>query len=170
MLALPYEFQFQWHYWMELPMRPHRPPEFDQFADVAFEVQSHVFYCHKAVFWTRSDYFKALMNDHFHEGSWDQHLNIPIVRLHIVDPEVFAVIVTHVYSNNQQLTPDIVYDVLEAAEMFLLLDLKRQCGAFLASYLDVSNAADLLKTGRLYSLPRLERACIEFMAKNIEEV
>ncbi len=46
MLALPYEFQFPWHYWIELPMRP-RIPEFEQFADVAFKVRSHLFYCHK---------------------------------------------------------------------------------------------------------------------------
>ena len=92
------------------------------------------------------------------------------MQLHVVDPRVFAVIVSHVYSNNQQLTPDIVYEVLEAAEMFFLGDLKRQCGLFLASYLEVGNAVDLLKTARLYNLPRLEHSCVEFMARNIEEV
>ena len=25
MLTLPYEFQFRWHYWMELPMKPKAP-------------------------------------------------------------------------------------------------------------------------------------------------
>ena len=35
MLTLPYEFQFQWHYWMELPMRP-KAPGCDEFIDIIF--------------------------------------------------------------------------------------------------------------------------------------
>ena len=37
MLTLPYEFQFQWHYWMELPMRP-KPPGCDEFIDIIFRI------------------------------------------------------------------------------------------------------------------------------------
>ena len=103
-------------------------------------------------------------------------------------PEVFAPIVTHVYSNVQevkrhlksgictrskirfQLNPDVVYEVLEAADMFLLTGLKRQCGLFLAQYIEMSNAVDLLESARLYAIPRLEHQCTEFMAANIEEV
>ena len=69
-----------------------------------------------------------------------------------------------------QLNPDVVYEVLEAADMFLLTGLKRQCGLFLAQYVEMSNAVDLLESARLYSIPRLEHSCTEFMAANIEEV
>ena len=100
MLTLPSEFQFQWHYWMELPMGP-KPPGTDEYTDVVFKVQSSLFRCHQAMFCTRSDYFRALINDHFNESSWDSTLNLPVVQVHNVDPMVFAVVVTHVYSNNQ---------------------------------------------------------------------
>ena len=63
-----------------------------------------------------------------------------------------------------------VYEVLEAADMFLLTGLKRQCGLFLAQYIELSNAVDLLESARLYAIPRLEHQCTEFMAANIEEV
>ena len=58
MLTLPYEFQFQWHYWMELPMRP-KALGCNEFIDIIFRIGSHIFQCHKAMFCTRSDYFKA---------------------------------------------------------------------------------------------------------------
>lgn len=105
MLTLPYEFQFQWHYWMELPMRP-KPPGCDQYADVVFKVDSIPFYCHKAMFCTRSDYFRALISDHFHEGSWDPMLEMPVIEIHNVRPSVFALVVNHVYSNKQKVFLD----------------------------------------------------------------
>ena len=52
-----------------------------------------------------------------------------------------------------------------AADIFLLPDLKRQCGAFLENYLEISNVIDLVNTARLFVLPRLEHACVEFIAK-----
>ena len=54
--------------------------------------------------------------------------------------------------------------------MFLLTGLKRQCGLFLAQYIEISNAVDLLESARLYGIPRLEHHCTEFMAANIKEV
>ena len=103
MLTLPYEFQFRWHYWMELPMKP-KAPGCDQFADIIFKVQSHLFHCHRAMFCTRSNYFQALINDHFNEGSWDDNLQIPVIEIHNIDASVFAVIVNHVYSNMQNVS------------------------------------------------------------------
>ena len=59
---------------------------------------------------------------------------------------------------------------MEISEMFFLQDLKRQCGTFLANFIEVDNVVNLLHTGRLFSIPRLEHQCVEFMARNIEEV
>ena len=43
-----------------------------------------------------------------------------MVPLHNVDIATFSVVVSHVYSNLHELTPEVVYDVLEASDMFLL--------------------------------------------------
>ena len=64
-----------------------------------------------------------------------------------------------------QISTENVYDVLEAAEIFLLPDLKRQCGSFLEQYLETSNVVELVQTARLFAIPRLEHACVEFIAK-----
>ena len=69
------------------------------------------------------------------------------------------------FFSNVQIDTENVYDVLEAADIFLLPDLKRQCGAFLENYREISNVIDLVNTARLFVLPRLEHACVEFIAK-----
>ena len=54
------------------------------------------------MFWTRSDYFRALIDDHFHEGSWDAKTSRAIIPINHVEPDIFAIVVAHVYSNKQQ--------------------------------------------------------------------
>ena len=56
------------------------------------------------MFWTRSDYFRALIDDHFHEGSWDAKTSRGIIPINHVEPDIFAIVVAHVYSNKQQVT------------------------------------------------------------------
>ena len=59
---------------------------------------------------------------------------------------------------------------MQLSDMFFLPDLKRQCGSYLANFIDIENVVDLLQTARLFNIPRLEHQCVEFMANGIEEV
>ena len=52
--------------------------------------------------------------------------------------------------------------------MFLLPGLKKLCGKLLAKLVDCENVMDILKTARLFNLPRLEDQATEFLARNIE--
>ena len=61
------------------------------------------------MFWTRSEYFRALIDDHFHEGSWDAEAARATIPINHVEPEIFAAVVSHVYSNVQQVT-NILFD------------------------------------------------------------
>merc|ERR1719414_665150 len=101
---------------MELPMKP-KAPSCDQFADIIFKVQSHLFHCHRAMFCTRSNYFQALINDHFNEGSWDDNLQIPVIEIHNIDANVF--------------------DIMEMSDMFFLPDLKRQVGSYFTKFIAI---------------------------------
>ena len=42
------------------------------------------------------------------------------------------------------------------------------CGKFLARMVDSDTVMDILKTARLFDLPRLEDQATEFLARNIE--
>ena len=63
-----------------------------------------------------------------------------------------------------------MYDVLCAADMFLLPGLKRFCANAMAKFLTVNDVVTVLRTARLFNLPRLEDQCAEFIAKNLESV
>lgn len=69
-----------------------------------------------------------------------------------------------------QLSDEVVYDVLCAADLYLLPGLKRLCGLALMHMTDVENVVWKIRTARLFALPRLEAHCAEFIACNLAEV
>ena len=80
--ALPLEFR-PWN-GLELPLMPRVE---QQFVDVVFTVQGYQFYCHKPIFSSRSEYFRALLEDHFEENEFNENDDIPIISIHHVSPE-----------------------------------------------------------------------------------
>jgi ankyrin repeat/BTB/POZ domain-containing protein 1 len=98
--------------------------------------------------------------------------NAPLaVALHRIEPSVFAAVHSYIYENDVKLgTLEQAVDLLVAADEYLLPGLKRLCGSSIASWLHLSNVCDVFKLSRLYQLPRLEHACCEFMAANLDSV
>lgn len=59
--------------------------------------------CMQAFFCGRSDYFKALLEDHFSEGETLQaHPGTPVITLHDVSHDLFTRILYYIYSDNTQ--------------------------------------------------------------------
>ena len=56
------------------------------------------FMCHKAFFCLRSDYFKALLRDHFDENSGQ--LQIESITLHDISVHVFKCVLYYVYTDS----------------------------------------------------------------------
>ncbi|XP_016127162.1 ankyrin repeat and BTB/POZ domain-containing protein 1-like [Sinocyclocheilus grahami] len=144
---------------------------FPSYPDICFRVEGYDFLCHKAFFCGRSDYFKALLEDHFSEGETLQaHPSIPVITLHDVSHDLFSRILYYIYSDNTQLSHENVYEVLCVADMYLLPGLKRLCGRTLAVLLNEENVLHMWKTAKLFRLSRLEDQCTEYMAKIIERL
>jgi len=164
-LALPVSFC------SEVPIAelPFPSQEVQLFGDVYFSVNQYKFLCHQLFFCERSGFFKALQEDHFGESSMEG--NLPVLHIKGITPEVFAQVLFYMYQDScEQLTADNVFDVLAAADMFMLPGLKRQCANVISQYLEVENVVNVLRSARLYDLPRLEDQCAEFMASNIEKM
>nr|XP_033782147.1 ankyrin repeat and BTB/POZ domain-containing protein 1 isoform X2 [Geotrypetes seraphini] len=139
--------------------------------DVCFRVADYNFLCHKAFFCGRSDYFKALLEDHFCEsGELQTQPSIPVVTLHNISEDIFIRVLYYIYSDNTELSLENVYDVLCLADMYLLPGLKRLCGKTLAQTLDEDNVIGIWKVAKLFQLTRLEDQCTEHMAKIIEKM
>ncbi|XP_027877321.1 ankyrin repeat and BTB/POZ domain-containing protein 1 isoform X2 [Xiphophorus couchianus] len=153
----------------ELPFN--RVDLFPTYPDICFRVEGFDFLCHKAFFCGRSDYFKALLEDHFSEGEQLQSQpSTPVITLHNISHEVFIHVMYYIYTDDTELTMDSVFDVLCVADMYLLSGLKRLCGKTLAKAICEDNVLHMWKTAKLFRLSRLEDQCTEFMAKIIERL
>ncbi|XP_072025674.1 ankyrin repeat and BTB/POZ domain-containing protein 1-like isoform X2 [Amphiura filiformis] len=145
------------------------PGEAPPLADVCFSVEGHHFYCHKVFFCGRSDYFKALLSDHFSENAQDQH-SIPVVTLHDITAEVFSHVVYYLYTNRVELSEDTSYDVLCIADLYLLPGLKKLCANVIGQTLTDSSVISVLRVSRMFDLNKLEDQCAEYMAKHLERI
>ena len=85
--ALPLEFR-DWN-GIELPLMPRVE---QQFVDVVFLVGGYEYFCHKPIFSTRSEYFRALLEDHFQETEMDGQYHLPVINIHQVSPQGIKVI------------------------------------------------------------------------------
>ena len=53
------------------------------------------------VFFTgRSDYFKALLDDHFGESSTDEEHNLPVITLHETTSAIFVQVMYYIYQDS----------------------------------------------------------------------
>ncbi|XP_042529195.1 ankyrin repeat and BTB/POZ domain-containing protein 1 isoform X2 [Dipodomys spectabilis] len=147
------------------------PDNFNSCPDICFRVEDCSFLCHKAFFCGRSDYFRALLEDHFCESKEPGAPGAPTtVTLQGISPEVFTHVLFYVYSDHTELLPEAAYDVLRVADMYLLPGLKRLCGRSLAQTLDEDNVVSVWRVAKLFRLARLEDQCTEYMAKVIEKL
>lgn len=164
--ALPIELRVGFG---ELPFN--RVDRFPTYPDICFRVDGYNFLCHKAFFCGRSDYFKALLEDHFSEGEQLQSQpTTPVITLHNISHEIFIHIMYYIYTDDTELTTESVFDVLCMADMYLLPGLKRLCGKTLAKTICEDNVLYMWKTAKLFRLSRLEDHCTEFMAKIIDRL
>jgi len=161
--ALPLEFR-PWN-GIELPLMPRVE---QTFVDVVFIVDGYEYFCHKPIFSSRSEYFRALLEDHFDESEMDGQYDLPIIQIHHVTPKVFSCVVYFVYTNHCEITEDVVGELLHTADMFLLPGLTKLAGRTLARLVTSDTVIDILRTARLFNLPRLEDQCTEYLADNIE--
>ncbi|KAK9406149.1 ankyrin repeat and BTB/POZ domain-containing protein 1 [Crotalus adamanteus] len=164
--ALPAEFRVGFG---ELPFDS--TDSFSSYPDLCFRVSNYSFFCHKAFFCGRSDYFKALLEDHFSESEELQtQPSIPVVTLHDISEEIFIRVLYYIYSDDTELSPENAYEVLCVADMYLLPGLKRLCGRTLAQVLDEDSVVSIWKIAKLFQLTRLEDQCTEYMARIIEKL
>ncbi|XP_007888532.1 ankyrin repeat and BTB/POZ domain-containing protein 1 [Callorhinchus milii] len=144
---------------------------FSSYPDLCFRVKGYNFLCHKAFFCGRSDYFRALLEDHFCESQELQSQpSIPMISLHNITEEIFIRLLYYIYSDETELPPEIAFEVLCVADMYLLPGLKRLCGKTLALTLCEDNVLNVWKTAKLFRLTRLEDQCTEYMAKIVEKL
>ncbi|GLH08301.1 BTB/POZ domain-containing protein 9 [Gryllus bimaculatus] len=164
--AVPQDFR-TWACASELPLMPTVPLHL---VDLCFTIEEHKFWCHKVFFCSRSEYFGAMLRDHFSETEIDVECGAPMIAIKNIPVHAFAAVVYYIYTNFVQVPQEYIIDVLLAADMYLLPGLKRACGLQLIAYLNIYNVISRLRTARLFQLSFLEDQCTKFIADNIEKM
>jgi ankyrin repeat/BTB/POZ domain-containing protein 1 len=82
---------------------------------------------------------------------------------------MFAKIISYIYQEKCELSVDCVYDVLFTADMYLLPSLKQYCAIHMVRYIDMDNVVQMIRTARMFQLAKLEDACSEYIAENLDE-
>ncbi|XP_056001125.1 ankyrin repeat and BTB/POZ domain-containing protein 1-like [Ostrea edulis] len=148
---------------------PFEPEYASCYPDICFCVEGHLFHCHKVFFCGRSDYFKALLIDHFGESQVSEN-NIPQVTLNDITCDIFTQIMYYIYQDSCELSEDTVYEVLWYADLYMLQGLKRQCATCISKFINSNNVLQILRSARLFNQARLEDQCAEFIANNLENM
>uniref|UniRef100_H2ZB42 BTB/POZ domain-containing protein 8 n=1 Tax=Ciona savignyi TaxID=51511 RepID=H2ZB42_CIOSA len=142
------------------------------FPDVCFNIDDHLFLGHKAIFCACSDYFTALLEDHFLENTFHTELHtLPVITLNHISPETFKNIVISMYADELEFSSvETAYETMCVSHMLLFNSLTRRCGQVLGQSLDENNLFSFFKVARNFDLPKLEDTCTMYMAKILDKL
>nr|CAB3219665.1 ankyrin repeat and BTB/POZ domain-containing protein 1 [Phallusia mammillata] len=139
--------------------------------DVSFSVNGHLFLSHKAFLCSSSEYFRAILEDHFKENVDNVLEDCRNFTLNNMSHEIFRIIVIFIYTGCLETSNEaIICETLCTSHMLLFHDLSRKCGQMLESFLSDNNVTQYYKMSRSLELPRLETSCIRFMGQNLEKL
>ncbi|XP_060605365.1 BTB/POZ domain-containing protein 19-like [Ruditapes philippinarum] len=130
--------------------------------DLIFENDSStIFPAHKVVLSMRSKVFADELNSSYG----------PITVLLIgVKPEIMQVVLRFIYTDNTELSSNIVISCLYAAKGFHLHGLEQKCWDFLEKTIDANNVCLRYNDAITYKLKHLEETCLSFIIANATNV
>ena len=135
--------------------------EAENFTDVTIECKTRLFKAHKVILAARSEVFKAMFT---HDTQEAQEGKVTITD---VEPSVVNSMLKYIYTGTlDRLTEEAAADLIIAADLYQLLDLKKKCEAVLGASLTVDNAVGHLIIGECYNAKSLMNQAIEFIVEN----
>lgn len=127
-------------------------------------MQKREFRCHKVLFASCSDYFKALLYGPLQEAKTN------IVELLDVPADTFEQIIEYVYTGCMRIGPSDVMDALSIAHRFALPDLVGACTSFLDHHISTDDVCRILLAADFYGREQLEARCWEIICGNAHVV
>lgn len=135
-------------------------------SDVKFIVEGKEYYAHKLALLASSEIFSSMFgsNGNFRESQKDVAIPIPNISY-----EVFHRMITCIYTGTVDIPDDLAQDLLEAADQYMLDNLKRLCEAAIAKQLTAEEVCAAFELAEKYNATELGKQCALFCLKNYEE-
>lgn len=133
-------------------------------SDLSFKLHQDLFRSHR-LFWNiRSDYFAAMIRNHFGEANANNLFEIN------EDPDVFVLILEFIYTNQAQIALDQTLDILYKADEYLIFGLKKYCATLIGNQIEKFDPIEIIQIARFLNLPKLEAIATKFIAENLKMV
>ena len=138
--------------------------ESQQLFDLTLSADGKDFKVHKALIAASSDYFRAMFTNDCTEK--DQKT----VRINGVDATSMGLVVSFLYTGQVEMHTDTVQNLLSAANLFQLNELKKGCADFMANKLDVDNCIGIHFFAQAHECETLEFHAWDVITENFDAV
>ena len=136
----------------------------EQLCDVTFKIGSSIFSAHRVVVASVSPYIRAMLTCGMKESSQAE------IELKDIEPQAMASLINYAYTGEVLVTIDNVQDLLPAAGILQLKELKEACCAFLSDHMDTSNCLGIKQFADLHSCPELLKKANRFILRKFIDI
>ena len=136
----------------------------EKFSDVQLKVEDKVLYAHKIVLASKSPFFSAMFKHNMLENIEN------VVCIKDVSHNVLKEVIRFMYSGRIENLDNLAFDLLTAAEQFVLLDLKKMCESNLCKKISFNNVIEMLKVADLYKANNLKKNSMQFIIDNFPKI
>lgn len=134
-------------------------------SDVVFIVEGRRFYAHRIALLASSEAFRAMFDGDYKERNPGSEVQIPNIRF-----DVFEAMMHCIYTGSVEVMPALAFDLLRAADQYLLDGLKRLCESTIAKDLSVESVLNSWEHAETYNASQLKQACIVYMLEHQQKL
>lgn len=136
----------------------------EQLLDVRLRINQYVFSAHRVVLASCSPYLKAMFTCGMRESSQEE------IELLNIEPQALELLIDFAYTGEIEVTTENVQDLLPAAGILQLKDLKISCCEFLSDHMEVSNCLGIKQFADMHSCPNLVKKANRFIIRKFTDV
>ena len=134
------------------------------FADVKIVCEDRVFDCHRIILSSRSSVFRAMFQHNMAEAQTRR------VEIQEIPSSIVHAMLEYIYTGRTIFRNGRNEDMLAAAEMYDLKNLKARCEENLSKSLEIGNCIDYLILGDTHNSPNLKRQSMKLIVLNLNSV
>ena len=132
--------------------------------DVTVTCGDASFECNKFMLTARSPVFKSMFQHEMKESQTN------VVDIKDLEPKVLEDMLKYIHTGDAPKIKDLAKELLAAADLYQLNQLKNSCQEVLTETLDVENSIQILIISDMYSCQKLKKDALKFIIENIKSV
>ncbi|XP_019639565.1 PREDICTED: kelch repeat and BTB domain-containing protein 12-like [Branchiostoma belcheri] len=135
-----------------------------ELQDVVLEVEGRRFPCHRLVLSAAIPYFRVMFTSDMAESRQNT------VVLQGLDADMFAEILSYIYSGTLHVSLDRVQHLYQAADLLQLDYVRDTCSSYMAMNVERSTCVDMYKFADVFSMNVVLNSCLQYICQHFVEV